>query len=123
MYAGAWQLKRKLGLGPEIRRYASTIDTLRAAHQSVDGTVHSAVVTGWDNTPRSGKRGLVRPGNHRENFERAIRAALELEEKNAAQLLFIKSWNEWAEGNTIEPKFKESWSAGDVLANSLSSRS
>lgn len=122
MYAGAWQLKRKLGLGPEIRRYTSTIDTLRAAHQAVDGTVHSAVVTGWDNTPRSGKRGLVLTGYDRENFERAIRAALELEEKNAAQLLFIKSWNEWAEGNTIEPKFKESWSAGDVLANSLSSR-
>lgn len=120
MYLGAWKLARELGLGPEIRGYASTIDTLRAAHDVVDGTVHSTVVTGWDNTSRSSKLGLVLAGYNKTSFEKAIHVALEMEEKNTTQMLFIKSWNEWAEGNTIEPKFKESWSAGDVLAKSLS---
>lgn len=122
MYMGAWHFAKKMGFGPEIRGYSSTVDTLRAAHQVVDGTVHSTIVTGWDNTPRSGRRGLVLTGYDEASFERAIQTAIELEEDNSSKLLFIKSWNEWAEGNTIEPKFKESWSAGEVLAKCLSSR-
>ena len=120
IYIGGWHLMKKIGLGPEIRHYRSTIDTLHAAHQIVDGTVHSSIVTGWDNTPRSGRRGLVLSGYDKASFAEAIRTALELEKNNAAQMIFIKSWNEWAEGNTIEPKFKESWSAGDILSSFIS---
>jgi hypothetical protein len=119
IYSGAWQLVRKLGLGPEIRAYESTIESLRAAHQVVDGTVHSTIVTGWDNTPRSGRRGLVLTGYEQASFERAIQAALELEGGNPRSMLFIKSWNEWAEGNTIEPRFNASWNPGEVLARHL----
>jgi hypothetical protein len=118
-YVGAWHLAKKMGVGPEIRRYHSTTKTLRAAYRTVEGVVHSSVVTGWDNTPRSGRRGLVLTGYDKVSFAEAILAALELEKKNTQQMIFIKSWNEWAEGNTIEPKFKESWSAGEVLASIL----
>lgn len=118
-YVGAWLLAKRMGFGPEIRSYHSTIETLQAAHRVVEGVVHSSVVTGWDNTPRSGRRGLVLTGYDNVSFAEAIRAALELEKNNTAQMIFIKSWNEWAEGNTIEPKFKESWSAGDVLTSLL----
>lgn len=118
-YLTAWKLAKKMGLGPEIRSYKSTLDTLRAAYRVVDGVAHATVVTGWDNTPRSSRRGLVLTGYNKDNFREAISTAIRLEERNATKLLFVKSWNEWAEGNTIEPKFKESWSAGDVLANAL----
>lgn len=119
---GVWKIARKFGLGPEIRRYRSTIDTLRYAHDVIDGVVHSTVVTGWDNTPRSGRRGLVMTGYNKDTFKEAITEAVEREERNTTPLLFIKSWNEWAEGNTIEPKFKEAWSAGEVLSDLLSKR-
>jgi len=118
-YLGAWKAGKKAGLGPEIRSYHSTTKTLRAAYNVVDGIVHSSVVTGWDNTPRSGRRGLVLTGYGEESFRNAVIAAVELEQKNTNQLLFVKSWNEWAEGNTIEPKFKEVWSAGEVLRSLL----
>lgn len=117
IYVGAWHFAKKIGIGPEIRSYQSTIDTLHAAHKIVNGTVHSTVVTGWDNTPRSGRRGLVLTGYNRVSFEKAINAALVAEKNNASPMIFIKSWNEWAEGNVAEPKFKESWSAGDVLSS------
>lgn len=122
IYIGAWQVAKKLGFGPEIRPYTSTIDTLKAAHRVVKGTVHSTVVTGWDNTPRSGRRGLVLTGYNEQTFKQSVLAAIEEEEKNEVQMLFIKSWNEWAEGNTIEPRFKETWSAGDVLSKILADR-
>jgi len=118
-YTGAWHLVRKMGLGPEIRRYKSTINTVRAAHTVVKGTVHSSVVTGWDNTPRSGRRGLVLTGYDARSFKEAVSTALELEAKNSVKLLFIKSWNEWAEGNTLEPRFNEKWRVGSVLAEAL----
>lgn len=123
LYVGAWHLAKKMGLGPEIRDYASTRDTLRSAYRVVDGTVHATVVAGWDNTPRSSRRGLVLKDYNSKSFEMAINEALDLERKNTTQIMFVKSWNEWAEGNTIEPKFNESWSAGAVLAKALSSYS
>jgi hypothetical protein len=122
VYLGAWHMARKFGLGPEIQHYKSTIKTLRAAHRAVEGTVHSTVVTGWDSTPRSGRRGLVLRGYNKDAFKEAAAEAIAREKSNSPSLLFIKSWNEWAEGNTVEPRFKETWSAGEVLAEMLSVR-
>jgi len=115
--------KKKLGIGPELRQYLSTVDTLRAAHKVIDGTVHSTIVTGWDNTPRSGRRALVLRNYDEKTFRIAVEAALELERQNEKKIVFIKSWNEWAEGNTIEPKFHEEWSAGKVFADILNAGS
>jgi hypothetical protein len=64
----------------------------------------------------------VLTGYDEASFRESIAAAISLEERNATKLLFVKSWNDWAEGNTIEPIFKESWSAGQVLADALSGR-
>jgi hypothetical protein len=63
------------------------------------------VLSGWDNTPRAGRRGIVL-----ENFSAALfrqcldKAVAQVAAKPAAQrLIFIKAWNEWAEGNYLEP--------------------
>ena len=121
LHIGSWNMLKKAGFGPQRRNYSQTIDTLRAAFSSVDGTVHSTVVTGWDNTPRSSRRGLVLKGYSKRTFAAAILAAAALEMRNSTRIIFVKSWNEWAEGNTIEPKFKEEWDAGLVLAETLAS--
>ena len=72
---------------------------------SLAGPVFPAVYPNWDNTPRSGRRGVVATGLHpravrgpRPPGPRAGRRAPEGE-----QVLVIKSWNEWAEGNYLEP--------------------
>ncbi|MEO0096416.1 MAG: glycoside hydrolase family 99-like domain-containing protein [candidate division WOR-3 bacterium] len=119
-YRAFWRVARKFGFGPEIRPYTDTIKVLRAAFGSIEGTVHAQVVTGWDNTPRMGRRGLVLIKYNEQTFRLAIRTALSLEKRNKIQLLFVKSWNEWAEQNVLEPKFKEYWSAGRVFAETLS---
>jgi lipopolysaccharide biosynthesis protein len=62
-------------------------------------------VPNWDNTPRSGTRGLVLRGSTPGIF--ALHAAAALRSVNALpaaqRLVFVKSWNEWAEGNYLEP--------------------
>jgi hypothetical protein len=62
----------------------------------------------WDNTPRSGRNGVVLDGATPELFrgllDRAV-AALQPREPER-RLLFLKSWNEWAEGNHLEPDLR-----------------
>jgi hypothetical protein len=118
-YNAVRQLRSRLKIGPELRKYNTVSDTLAAARQCVDGVVHSSIVTGWDNTPRMGRAGLVLTGYDEDNFRNAIWNAAHSERKNDTRLLFIKSWNEWAEGNTLEPKFGATWDPGEVLSEVL----
>lgn len=110
---------RRVGLGPEFQKYARIIPTLSAAREQIRGTSHASIVTGWDNTPRSGRRGLVVTGYTEKNLRTAAQEAVRLELKNTSPLLFIKSWNEWAEGNMLEPVFGETWSPAKVIQDAL----
>jgi hypothetical protein len=119
-YSTLWRGMRMCGFGPEVRRYTSMCDVLDRAIHTTNGRAHATVVTGWDNTPRSGRRGLVLTGYNERSFYEACAHAIKHERKNEPGLLFVKSWNEWAEGNVIEPKFNDSWQPGEVLKRALS---
>ena len=68
-------------------------------------TYHPCVVPNWDNTPRSGRDGLVLHGSTPELFRIQVREAMKRVEAMPPEhrLIFVKSWNEWAEGNYLEP--------------------
>jgi hypothetical protein len=119
VYGAFREALRRAGLGPELLRYSNVISTLRNSLQNIQGPSHATIVTGWDSTPRSGRRGLVLTGYNQRNLARAARSAVTLESKKEKPLLFIKSWNEWAEGNVLEPIYKEEWSAGEVIRQAL----
>jgi lipopolysaccharide biosynthesis protein len=63
------------------------------------------VMPNWDNTPRSGARGVVFENATPDAFGVALDRAIEMCGRRHAEdnLLFIKSWNEWGEGNHLEP--------------------
>jgi Glycosyltransferase WbsX/Glycosyl transferase family 2 len=75
---------------------------------SEEPDVYPCAIPNWDNTPRSGTRGVVLHDSTPELFRAHLRDALKLVESRPEQkrLLFIKSWNEWAEGNYLEPDQK-----------------
>lgn len=60
---------------------------------------------GWDNTARRGEKGIVMLDNKPEYFEKELlRITEKLKNSNSnSNLLFINAWNEWAEGNKLEP--------------------
>jgi hypothetical protein len=66
----------------------------------------ATIIPNWDNSPRSGRRGWVFHKSSPEAFgkhaEEALRFALKRDNGNP-RILFVKSWNEWAEGNYLEP--------------------
>lgn len=86
-------------------------------------TTHEAypcLVHAWDNTPRAGKNGVVLSGSTPELFRELLRGALRaVEDLDAGhRFVFLKSWNEWAEGNHLEPDLKDDKKYLTVIAES-----
>jgi lipopolysaccharide biosynthesis protein len=71
------------------------------------------VMPNWDNTPRARRDGVVFHGARPERFRRQVADAVRLLDDRPAEhrILFVKSWNEWAEGNHLEPdrRFGRAW--------------
>jgi hypothetical protein len=81
------------------------------------------VVSNWDNTPRWGRSGSVLLDPAPRVLETLVRNARSLvaDRDPQEQLIFLKSWNEWGEGNYLEPD--EVWGRGrlEAVAAGLSS--
>ncbi len=112
---------RKLGL-PEIYRYART--PVKRPATSPARPVYPCVYPNWDNTPRSGRRGLVAHGSTPEQFAVHVDEAVASLQSFPAdhRLLFVKSWNEWAEGNHLEPDLRDGHGYLEALARSTGAR-
>lgn len=97
----AMRARRKLLGGPEVWPYSG--DVVRTYPD--DPHLQPCIYPNWDNTPRARRRGLVVTGASPELFERNVRAAVDRLQSRPPQerLLWVKSWNEWAEGNHLEP--------------------
>jgi len=82
-------------------------DLVRQAFTEDDGDALSfpCVLSGWDNTPRSGLRGVVGENFTPALFRAYVKKALSYVSGNSAEkkIIFFKAWNEWAEGNYLEP--------------------
>ncbi len=71
----------------------------------LDHPLYPSVWPNWDNTPRTGRRGIVMVDSSPDLFRQHVRQALALARREPAgrRLLWIRSWNEWGEGNYLEP--------------------
>ena len=79
------------------------------------------VIPNWDHTPRSGNRGSVMLGASPEKFQKTMHMVIEkLQSKPIdKRFLFIKSWNEWGEGNYLEPDSQYGYSWLNAIKNEL----
>jgi hypothetical protein len=99
----AWEYKQWRRL-PTIYQYQDVhLNYVKQAPPSFVN--HPCVVPGWDNTPRSGANGLVLHDSRPELFKLQVAKAMGEAAKRSGEdrILFVKSWNEWAEGNYMEP--------------------
>lgn len=63
---------------------------------------------GWDNSPRLGQEALIYVNSSPAHFQAVAGRAIDRVADRPAQrqLLFLKAWNEWAEGNHLEPDLR-----------------
>ena len=66
---------------------------------------HPCIFVGWDNTARRGRNGIVVINSTPKRFARGLRemARSTISKPEQERLLFLNAWNEWAEGNHLEP--------------------
>jgi hypothetical protein len=61
---------------------------------------------GWDHSPRSASEALVLTDFTQMSLEHVAEVENNCFKARRNQIIFIKSWNEWAEGNYLEPDMK-----------------
>lgn len=68
-------------------------------------TVIPSIFPNWDHTPRSGNKGYVLVDSTPEAFKKHIEIVLKsvANKPTENKIIYLKSWNEWAEGNYMEP--------------------
>jgi hypothetical protein len=66
------------------------------------------IIPNWDHTPRSGVNGDLLTNSSPNLFELHCMDVLSMinKKKKDRQICFLKSWNEWGEGNYMEPDLK-----------------
>ena len=94
---------RRRTRGTSVSRFADFVAD--DATRPLPPHMHPTLLAGWDNTPRRGRRGTVLHGLDADAFGRHCRSVLDAvrDRPYEQRLVFLKSWNEWAEGNTVEP--------------------
>ena len=83
--------------------------------------IYPTLLPNWDRSARSGKKARIYTGSTPELFKEQLITALSLVEKKQPEhkILFLQSWNEWAEGNYVEPDLKYGHGFLDVLKECL----
>lgn len=103
-----------------MHRYADIYPTL-TRKEPAEYIEFPCAIPNWDNTPRSRLNGLImldsEPELFRAHFDDCLRNASKLPEDQ--QIVFIKSWNEWAEGNHLEPDLRYGHAYLDVVKRAL----
>lgn len=79
------------------------------------------IIPNWDHSPRSGRRGYILHNSTPALFKEHINQIFENIKNKPYQhrIAFIKSWNEWGEGNYLEPDSKFGHSYLNVLRDCL----
>jgi hypothetical protein len=104
----ATRLKRKLlGQPGDIYDYASAIDYFHVSECSKEN-VFPCMIPNWDNTSRFGRRGMILHNSNPQLFKKHAQMLVDQVRHKPVQkrIVFLKSWNEWAEGNHLEPDIR-----------------
>lgn len=70
--------------------------------------IYPTLLPQWDRTPRAGKNSEIVVDSTPDRFQETVETAIELirQKEPEHQLLFLKAWNEWGEGDYVEPDLK-----------------
>lgn len=125
LYEGKWRnlfktAMRRIGIpaGSQKYDYGKTVSNYFAPEDSWEN-VYPTILPQWDRTPRVASQDGVYVNATPEKFRQHILQAKEIikRKEEEHQILFLKSWNEWGEGNYVEPDIQH----GHGFLNAISS--
>lgn len=100
-------IKRRILKTPLIKNYRKIYLKLFSSVDS-NNNVYPTMIPNWDHTPRSKQNGCVVVGSNPDLFKEHASHIINIVDKKATdnKIIFLKSWNEWGEGNYMEPDLK-----------------
>lgn len=79
------------------------------------------IIPNWDHSPRSGAKGLILTNSTPKLFQKHVEEIVDLvkDKDEEKRIVFIKSWNEWGEGNYLEPDLQYGCEKLEVLRTTI----
>ncbi len=114
------QTMKELFSIPSIYKYDQAIDYM-IPNVIFEDLFYPCIIPNWDNTPRNGINGIVIQGHHPELFRKHLKAGINYvkDREPEKKIIFVKSWNEWAEGNYLEPDRRFGKAFLEVVRNEI----
>ena len=108
-------LKRRFLKRPTAFKYKDAIHYMINDDCQNRGVV-PVIVPNWDHSPRSKGNAIILTDNTPELFQKVAEEAIKVvhNKPKEEQLILIKSWNEWGEGNYMEPD--QEFGHGNLIA-------
>lgn len=111
--------ERNIRLGVEsdklkIYDYEESLVTMLSNRKKYDHPVYPSIFVGWDNTPRRGENGIIIVNSEPAIFGKHLSELIDEVQQNPPdeRFVFVNAWNEWAEGNHLEP---DNWNGRGYL--------
>lgn len=92
----------KTKLSPTVIDFSSYYKDLVTTEEYKEDCIPQ-ILPQWDHTPRSGNNGVAWVNSSPEVFKKHAISALEAVKNKVNPIIMLKSWNEWGEGNYMEP--------------------
>lgn len=104
----------------EVYDYGKVMEGMYTAEDCWDN-VFPTVIPRWDRTPRRGRGADIYVNESPELFEKTVNRVIDMvqSKKPEHRIIFVRAWNEWGEGNYLEPDLQ--WGRGflEALKRSL----
>lgn len=114
------KIKRELINIPHLIKYEHYVNTCLKLYKTKDN-IHPCIDPNFDHSPRSKKKGIILIKSTPKKWGYLCKKVLnKISSRNSEDnLLFIKAWNEWGEGNYLEPDLKYGKGYLEELKNAL----
>ena len=101
------KIRRKLFCHPKVMHYGDYRKYV-LTHYTLANNIHPCINPNFDHSPRSRERGVIICDHSPEKWKELCLKVCSLcsQRHGDSNIVFIKSWNEWGEGNYLEPDLK-----------------
>ena len=89
----------------KIYSYAEALSAMAGIEPETYENLIPNILVGFDNSPRRGEHGIILTDNSPELFRQEFLRVIKKLKNGPGNygMIFINAWNEWAEGNHLEP--------------------
>lgn len=114
------RINNRIHLKPYVIDYKKAVEKMDTDLWDEE-SIFPTIIPNWDHTPRSGNFGSVFQNCTPDLFKEHVKKIVShiQAKKTENKVVFVKSWNEWGEGNYMEPDLEYGTSRIDALREIL----